>query len=97
MLTYDDINGHQFLRLAARLPLYNGALRRRLEMELEQGGSDVEEYEPAMEKRTMSMAEAVAMSQGNEAPGGADMGVLQALSNEGANSGLGSLFEYSTG
>jgi hypothetical protein len=40
---------------------------------------------------TMSMGEALARSQGSE------LGVLNSLSNDSRNAGLGDLFEYETG
>jgi hypothetical protein len=53
---WEDLDGPKYLRLAARLPYYQGSVRGLIEA----GGHEAngnDDYEP--EKRTMSMAEAV--------------------------------------
>jgi hypothetical protein len=76
-----------------RLPLYEGALRRRLEIELNEkndnGGTaptqDDSGYTPG---QTMSMAEALSSSSGD------DTAKLMALNSESSKSLLGPMFEY---
>lgn len=86
-------DGPKFLRLAARLPLYEGAVRKRIEIDMqkeeEKEGSkkfhqDYDDGEP----RTMTMREALARSKGN------DDDVLKALNEDASKSAFGALFEH---
>jgi hypothetical protein len=89
------LDGPRFLRLANQLPLYEGAVRQKMTTEVQQqqmsesGESNASEggFTPG---QTMSMGEALARSQGNE------MAVLDSLSKDSSNAGLGDLFEYET-
>lgn len=88
-ISYDDLDGHKFLRLTMQLPLFQGALRQRLEImnqEKEKGGGQ-SSMEP---KRTMSMREAAARTKGD------DLEVLNSL-NSGDQGEFGPLFEYAKG
>lgn len=88
------LDGPRLLRLAAQLPRYQGAVRNRLEYEasLDQKAVEVREGDPTFAPgETMSMSEALARSKGD------DMAVLNSLSNDSRNAGLGDLFEYETG
>jgi hypothetical protein len=92
----ERLTGPKFIRLATQLPRYDGAVRRRLEMEAQSEGSgdstDQGQYadQPAS-GQTMSMKEALARGQGNPD------GVLHAINQEHANSQYGALFEYEVG
>lgn len=89
----DNLDGPRFVRLASQLPNYDGAVRRRLEREIQQDseGSGVtasaDEFSPG---QTMSMNEALSRSKGG------DMAVLESLSRDSVKDGLGDLFEYET-
>lgn len=80
------------MRLSAQLPRYDGAVRRRLEMEQHEAqetySNDGSEYTPG---QTMSMSEAL-----SKTPNDADMAVLSSLNRDSHNSALGALFEYET-
>jgi len=91
LLEYGVLDGPKFLRLASRLPLYEGAVRRRLELEQSaQQPAPVQASEDFRPGEKMSMKEALARSSGN------DTDVLKALNSDHANSQFGPLFEYST-
>lgn len=94
ILDEPKLDGPRLLRLASQLPRYQGAVRNRLEYEasLDQRAVEVREGDPVFEPgQTMSMSEAVARSKGD------DIAVLNSLSNDSRNAGLGDLFEYETG
>src|SRR5215216_6503123 len=91
--TEKKLSGPKFIRLATQLPRYDGALRRRLEMEARiegpgvsndsvQYGYETDPTQPAP-GQTMTMKEAVARNQGNPD------GVLHAMNNEHANTQFG--------
>lgn len=94
------LDGPRLLRLASQLPRYAGAVRSRLEYEMQSDQKEAamreeglsirqqQQFEPG---QTMSMAEAVARSRGDE------MAVLNSLSKDSQNAGMGDLFEYETG
>lgn len=93
--TEPGLYGAKFLRLCERLPLYDGAIRRRFELELqeqnqESGGLSFNSETTESSGQTMSMEAALASSKGD------DTAVLHALNKEGANSPFGPLFEYET-
>lgn len=100
--TEKKLSGPKFIRLATQLPRYDGALRRRLEMEariegpgdsydsVQHGYETADSTEPAP-GQSMSMKEALARGQGNPD------GVLHAMNNEHANTQFGALFEYEVG
>ncbi len=88
------LTGARFLRLSAQLPRYDGAVRRRLEMEQHETqenrySDDDSGFTPG---QTMSMSEAL-----SKTPNDADMAVLSSLNRDSHNSALGALFEYETG
>lgn len=89
------LDGPRFLRLATQLIMYEGAVRRRLEIDTsdrnEQSGVATHTEDSGFEPgQTMSMSEALSRSKGNE------MAVLESLSRDSNNAGLGDLFEYET-
>lgn len=87
------LTGPKFLRLAQQLPRYDGAVRRRIEMEqMEKQQDQTYEVDETGFTRgeSMSMTEALARTKGS------DQDVLNALNREAANSPLGALFEYET-
>lgn len=96
---YEDprLTGVRFIRLATQVPRYDGAVRRRMEVEASEGNPEAsgqyngdDTFTPG---QSMSMSEALARSKG----GDGDMAVLQSLNRDSENSALGSLFEYETG
>lgn len=92
MDSYEHLDGPKFLRLATRLPMYQGCLARRLEMERAEEEDSMEpevsyESEQYEGPRTMSMSEAVARKKGG------DQAVLDQLNQDGMNSAFGPLFE----
>jgi hypothetical protein len=96
---YDDdrLDGPRFLRLTNQLVMYEGALRRKLTVDVQEtegsGGNtstattNDSGFTPG---QTMSMSEALARSKGDE------MAVLESLSRDSQSAGLGDLFEYET-
>lgn len=90
----DYTSGPEFLMFASRLPYYEGAVKAIFQAGMNKadmpagveyaGQSPNDPYSPG---QSMTMAEALARTQGNE------MGVLDALNNEGMNSTFGALFE----
>lgn len=86
------LDGPKFIRLATQLLLYDGAVRRRVEMDQDAESNPVYESEDSdfTPGQTMSMDEALARSQGD------DNATLHALNRENANSAFGPLFEYET-
>lgn len=92
------LTGERFLRLSSQLPRYDGAVRRRIEMEQmekqQSGDVDYDVDETGFTRgETMSMSEAVARSGGEKDK---DMAVLDSLNRDSVNSQLGNLFEYET-
>lgn len=94
---HDDsrLDGPRFLRLANQLILYEGALRQKLTIEAQEqvnpsGPTSTTNDSGFTPGQSMSMSEALARSSGD------DMAVLDSLSRDGKNSGLGDLFEYET-
>jgi hypothetical protein len=83
---YAELEGHKFLRMAAMLPLYDGALRRRLEILQSE-----EEDKP--KSKTMTMQEALAQAKGEPVQEDKDIRTLQKLDIDAQNP----LFEYATG
>lgn len=85
------MDGPQFLRLAAKLPFYEGALRKKLQMEAEEKDPEKDrEYEDETMPKTMSMTEALARGKGNHTQ------VLHALNEDSHRAHAGALFDYST-
>ncbi|MET7739620.1 hypothetical protein [Streptomyces sp. NPDC005385] len=86
----DYASGPEFLMFASHLPYYDGAVKAIFMAEVNKAdqaaGSDYAGQSPNA-PQTMSMAQALAQSQGD------DMGVLDALNQDDINSGLGPLFE----
>ena len=93
------MTGERFLRLSAQLPRYDGAVRRRIEMEqmekqqADDVSYDVDETGGFTRGQTMSMSEAVARTGGDKDK---DLAVLDSLNRDSVNSQLGNLFEYET-
>ena len=93
--TDERLDGPRYLRLAKQLVLYEGAVRRKMTIDHqdELGSGEVTytsedgDFAPG---QTMSMGEALARSKGD------DMAVLESLSKDSNNAGLGDLFEYET-
>lgn len=92
------MGGAKFIRLINQLPLYDGAVRRRIEIDWENGGSgesrtyNVDSQDSGFQPgQSMSMNEAIARTQGDETA------VLHALNDEHSKSQFGALFEYETG
>lgn len=88
------LSGPRLVRLASQLPRYQGAVRSRLEYEvqnMQQPAGTSEEDSRFTPGESMSMGEALARSKGDE------MAVLDSLSRESSSSGLGDLFEYEVG
>lgn len=89
----------KFVRLTLQLLRYDGAVRRRIEIESEgyEGSGESRTYSYDSEDsqfqpgQSMSMNEAIARSKGD------DDAVLHALNQEHANSQFGALFDYETG
>jgi hypothetical protein len=98
-MDHPGLGGAKFIRLVLQLPLYDGALRRRIEFEqAEEGPGESRTYnvepsqEPEFQKgQQMSMKEALARTQGDETA------VLHALNEQHSGSQFGPLFEYETG
>lgn len=94
ILDEPKLDGPRFLRLATELPRYQGAVRNRLEYEVQHQEDSVTSSPDADNFRageSMSMGEALARAKGN------DMAVLDSLNRDSQNSALGALFEYETG
>lgn len=96
ILDWDDMDSHKFLRFAERLPLYDGAVRRRLEIEYQNEEpipSDDIEF-AGNTTTSFSMAERYNQIQ-SEKNDGQEPDVLQLMN--GSSGEFGDLFEYSTG
>jgi len=91
------LGGAKFIRLILQLPLYDGAVRRRIEIDFSEGSGESRTYsydseDPQFQQgQQMSMKEALARTQGD------DTAVLHALNQEHSGSQFGALFEYETG
>lgn len=100
---YEDepgLGGAKFIRLVNQLPLYDGAVRRRIEFDQQKesegpGESRTYSYDsedPQFQQgQTMSMKEALARTQGD------DTAVLHSLNEQHKGSQFGALFDYETG
>lgn len=99
---YEDepgLGGAKFIRLVLQLPLYDGAVRRRIEFDNESEGPgesrtysyDSEPDERFQPGQTMTMNEALARSTGDEDA------ALHAMNQVHSNSQFGALFDYETG
>lgn len=88
MLSYDHMDGPQFLLYAARLPLYSGCVRKRMEIQQQEETDDGSEPSDYDKGQSMSLQEAVSRSTGNS------QGTLDQLNREGIDSGFGDLFEH---
>lgn len=92
--SWDEFDGPKFIRLCNRLPLYDGALRRRLEIQMRE---EEETGKRPMSKHEypdkMSMKEALARSRGDDE---SHMATLNAINEDNKRSSFGALFEYST-
>lgn len=84
---YDDLDGHKFLRMAVLLPLYDGALRRRLEIQ------HSEEEDKPKSGKSMTMQEALAQAKGEQPVEDKEIRTLKQLDIDAQNP----LFEYATG
>lgn len=90
-VNYDALDGPQFLRLANKLVYYEGAIRKKLQIENEESkksGAN-RDYDDDSMPESMSMSEALARSKKD------DTGVLNALNEDSHRAHAGDLFEYS--
>lgn len=92
ILYYEDMDSRKWFRLAKNLPYYEGAFRRRLQMELEEEKGGDKYLDENGEKRSMTMKEA--LSKAKEDP--SDLATLESINEDGKNSAFGALFEHTT-